>query len=199
MIRHTLMVRFVTLAAAACVLAALAGCEAAPSTGKLVIVKAVYGNLPDGPSNDVTAQVAAMVKDNTLIVDASNDLFGDPAADSFKKLRVDYTFNGVRGTKAVGEDATLRLPVDEKPLAGKLVIVKAVYGDLAGEQVSDVTAQVAAMVKDNALKVVASNENFDDPAIGAYKRLHVEYTIGGVARRKTAGEDRTLTISGKPR
>lgn len=93
----------------------------------------------------------------------------------------------------------LRLPVDEKPLAGKLVIVKAVYGDVATNEVLDVTAQVAAMVKDNALKVVASNENFDDPAVGAYKPLRVHYTIGGAGRTRTVGEDRTPTISGNGR
>jgi hypothetical protein len=199
MIRHTLMSKVAVPAAAACVVVVAAGCEAPTSQRGLVIVKAVYGNLPDGPSNNVTAQVAIMVKGNTLTVDASNDVFGDPADGAFKKLRVDYTFNGVAGTKSVGEDATLRLPVDEKPLAGKLVVVKAVYGDLATNEVHDVTAQVAAMVKDNALKVVASNENFDDPASGVHKRLRVQYTIGGVARTRTVGEDRTLTISGKPR
>ena len=195
--RHTLLPRFVVLAAAVCVVVAAAGCEAPTSQGGLVIVKAVYGDLTDGPSNDVTVQVASMVKNNTLTVDASNDVFGDPADSAFKKLRVDYTFNGVRGSKTVGEDATLRLPADEKPLTGKLVIVKAVYGDLGANEVSDVTAQVAAMVKNNALKVVASNENFDDPATGVHKRLRVHYTIGGVARTRTVGEDRTLRISGK--
>ena len=196
--RHTMMRRRVVLTAA-CVLVAAAGCEAPPSQGELVIAKAVYGDLPDGPSIDVTIQVASMVKNNTLAVDASNDVFGDPADSAYKKLRVDYTFNGVRGTKIVNEDATLRLPLDEKPLVGKLVIVRAVYGDLAAGEVIDVTAQVAAMVKNNTLKVVASNENFTDPAVGAHKRLRVEYTIGGVARRRTIGEGRTLRISGNPR
>jgi len=197
MIRHTLMPKSVV--PAACVLAALAGCAAAPSPPKLVIVKAVYGDLPDGNSTDVTANVAGMVKDNTLSVEASNDLFGDPAGGVFKKLRVDYTLDGVPASKAVREDEILTLPADEKPLVGKLVIVKAVYGDLAGTDVIDVTAEVAAMVKDNALTVVPSNQTFGDPATGVYKRLRVEYTIGGVARRKTVGENRTLAISGNPR
>ena len=202
MIRHTLMPQSVVLVAAACVLVALAGCAAeqrqASPPAKLVIVKAVYGDLPNGPSTDVTAKVAAMVTDNTLSVDASNDLFGDPAEVVRKKLRVDYTLGGVPASKTVGEDETLTLPADEKPLVGKLVIVKAVYGDLAGTDVIDVTAKVAAMVKDNALTVVASNDHFADPAVGVHKRLRVDYTIDGVARRNTVGEDRTLTISGNP-
>jgi hypothetical protein len=198
MMNHTLMPKAVA-PAAACVLAALAGCAATPSPPKLVIVKAVYGDLPNGPSIDVTAKVAAMVKDNTLSVDASNDLFGDPADGAMKRLRVEYTLDGVPASRTVAEDQALRLPADEKPLVGKLVIVKAVYGDLAGTDVIDVTAEVAGMVKDNALTVVPSNENFGDPATGVYKRLRVDYTIGGVPRRKTIGENRTLTISGNPR
>lgn len=202
---------------AAGVLAALAGCgpqqgptgpssrpvaASGPKAGKLVIVKAVYGDLPDGASVDVTAKVAAMVKANTLRVDASNDVFGDPADEAFKKLRVQYTLGGVAGAKTVAEDQTLTLPADEKPLVGKLVIVKAVYGDLAGTDVIDVTAKVAALVKDDAMTVVASNAvlaDSEDPATGVFKRLRVEYTIGGVAGSKTIGEDRTMTISGRRR
>ena len=199
MIKHMLMTKSVVLTAAACVLVALAGCEAAPSPAKLVIVEAVYGNLPDGLSTDVTAQVAAMVKDNTLRVEASNDLFGDPEEGIIKKLRVNYTLDGAPASRTVGENEILILPADEKPLVGKLVIVKAVYGDLAGHDVFDATAEVAAMVKDNALTVVASNDNFGDPAEGVFKRLRVDYTIRGVARRKTVGENQTLTISGNPR
>ena len=186
---------------AAGVLAALAGC-AGPKAGKLVIVKAVYGDLPDGASVDVTAKVAAMVKDDTLRVDASNDVFGDPADEAFKKLRVQYTLGGVAGDKTVGEDQTLTLPGDEKPLVGKLVIVKAVYGDLAGTDVVDVTAKVAALVKNDVLTVVASNEvlaDSEDPVAGVFERLRVDYTIGGVAGSKTVGEDRTMTISGRRR
>ena len=202
MIRYTLMPKSVVLPAAAvtiCIGITLAGCEAPPSPAKLAIVKAVYGDLPNGDSADVTAKVAAMVKDNTLKVDASNDLFGDPAEGIIKKLRVDYTLDGVSGTKTVGEEDTLTLPADEKPLVGKLVIVKAVYGDLGGMDTFDVTADVAAMVENNTLTVVASNDNFGDPAAEVYKRLRVDYTIDGVARRKTVGENRTLTISGNPR
>ncbi|MGB2820012.1 MAG: DUF3395 domain-containing protein [Phycisphaerae bacterium] len=199
MIRHALMPRSAVLAAAAWALAALAGCAAEPSAARLVIVKAVYGSLPDGPSTDVTAKVAAMVKDNALTVDASNDLFGDPADGAMKRLRVDYTLDGVSASKTVAEDQTLTLPADEKPLVGKLAIVKAVYGDLAGGDVIDVTAKLAAMVKDNALTVVPSNDVFDDPATGVYKRLRVDYTIDGVPRRRTVGENRRLIISGNPR
>ena len=79
--------------------------------------------------------------------------------------------------------------------AGKLVVVKAVYGDLPAGDKTDVTGKVAAMVKDNALSVEASNDNFGDPVEGTVKKLEVAYTFGGVAKTKTVDENETLTIS----
>jgi hypothetical protein len=76
---------------------------------KIVIVKAVYGDLPDGDKTDVTEKVAGKVSGNTLSVKASNDLFGDPANGVQKKLKVDYTFDGKAKSKTVDEDETLTI------------------------------------------------------------------------------------------
>jgi len=62
-------------------------------TGKLVIVKAEYGDLSSGAVNDVTKKMAGMVKNNTLSVVANND-FGDPVEGVHKQLKVDYTIDG---------------------------------------------------------------------------------------------------------
>ena len=203
--RRAPMLKFAVLSAILCVPVGW-GCRAVPTAEtapaapgpapQLVIIKAVYGDLPDGPTADVTAKLAGMIKDNTLAVEVSNDVFGDPAEGAGKKLRVDYTLGGVAHSRTLGEDETLSLPTEPKPLVGKLAVVKAVYGDLTSTDVIDVTAKVAAMVKDNALTVQATNDNFDDPASGRYKQLRVDYTIDGVARTKSVGENRTLTISG---
>jgi len=158
---------------------------------KLVIVKAVYGDLPDGDKSDVTAKVAAMVKDDTLSVDATNDNFDDPAVGVAKKLKVDFTLNGKAGSKTVAEDETLF--VSAKP--SKIVIVKAVYGDLPDGGKTDVTEKVAAKVIGNTLSVKASNDLFGDPAAGTQKKLKVDYTFDGKAKSKTVDEDDTLTIS----
>ncbi|MCY3018947.1 MAG: HEAT repeat domain-containing protein [Planctomycetota bacterium] len=77
--------------------------------GKLKIVKAVYGGLPDGPKDDVTAKVQGMVAGDTLSVDATNDNFGDPAGGVVKKLRVEYEFEGVKKSKEAGENETLTI------------------------------------------------------------------------------------------
>ncbi|MFI5381469.1 MAG: DNAJC11 domain-containing protein, partial [Tepidisphaerales bacterium] len=153
--------------------------------GKLVIVKAVYGDLPDGAKTDVTEKVKEMVKDNALSVEASNDNFGDPADGIVKKLKVDYTIGGVAASKTVNEGETLTIAAGEKPVASKLVIKKAVYGDLPDGAKKDVTEKVAAMVKDGALSVEATNENFGDPAEGVVKKLKVDYTFDGKEKSKT--------------
>jgi HEAT repeat protein len=77
--------------------------EGQPAAGKVVILAAVYGALPDGPSADVTKKVAELVKAGTTSVEASNSNFGDPANGIAKKLRVEYTVEGRTETKTVGE------------------------------------------------------------------------------------------------
>jgi hypothetical protein len=76
---------------------------------RLFIRKAVYGDLANGKSDDVTEQVADLVRKNSLTVKADNATFGDPAEGFVKKLRVDYLFDGVKGSKTVNEGETLTL------------------------------------------------------------------------------------------
>ena len=102
---------------------------------KLVVTKAYYGDLPDGAKTDVTDKVAALVKEGRLSVEASNDNFGDPAEGVVKKLRVEYAVDGVARSKTVDEGQTLT--VTSKP--SKIVIRKAVYGDLPDGPKADVT------------------------------------------------------------
>jgi HEAT repeat protein len=81
-----------------------------PATGNVLIQKAVYGDLPDGPSADVTAKVAELVKGSTS-VKASNANLGDTAGGRVKKLRVDYTVDGAPGSQTVAENETMTFPV----------------------------------------------------------------------------------------
>lgn len=166
---------------------------AEPLMGKLVIVKAVYGDLPDGQKTDVTEKVKEMVKDDRLSVVANNDNFGDPADGVVKKLKVDYTIGGVARSRTVNEDE--RLTISGKK--SKLVIRKASYGDLPDGSKTDVTEKVADMVSDDALSVEATNANFGDPADGVVKKLKVDYTFDGKEKSKTVDENETLKISDK--
>ncbi|MBV8880163.1 MAG: c-type cytochrome [Planctomycetaceae bacterium] len=74
---------------------------------------------------DVTDKVAAEVKGNALRIAASNDLFGDPAQNQPKKLRVDYLDGDEAKSKTVDENATLEIKASE---GRKLVIKRALYG-----------------------------------------------------------------------
>lgn len=65
---------------------------------EVVIVKAVYGDLPKGASVDVTDKVRAFVSDGKRSIKASNDIFGDPAPSRLKELHVEYTRNGKTAT-----------------------------------------------------------------------------------------------------
>ena len=85
----------------------------------------------DPPSGQVsvTAILAGKVRNNALSVVAGNSLAGDPAYNTVKQLRVDYTLGGTAHTQTVGEGNTLTIPgPGEKP--GALMIERAVYGVL---------------------------------------------------------------------
>lgn len=76
---------------------------------RLFVRKAVYGDLAGNKTDDVTDQVKSLVRKNALSVKADNETFGDPAPDVVKKLRVEYTFDGVKKSKTVGENETLAI------------------------------------------------------------------------------------------
>jgi len=80
----------------------------------------------------VTKQIASLVQNNSLKVEASNDIAGDPAYNTVKQLRVDYTLGGVAHSQTVGEHESVVIPkAGETP--GALVIRSAVYGALNEE------------------------------------------------------------------
>jgi hypothetical protein len=81
----------------------------------VVVEKAVYGDLPGGPSADVTEKVAGLVKAGTLAIEASNGHFGDPTGGIVKKLRVDYRVDGIPASATVVENETLDLALTTAP------------------------------------------------------------------------------------
>ncbi|HVT82452.1 MAG TPA: hypothetical protein VHM90_17555 [Phycisphaerae bacterium] len=159
----------------------------------LVIRKAVYGDLPDGPAVDVTQKVVAAAGKMAVVMDASNDNFGDPAPGIAKKLRVDYLANGAARSRTVNEGETLSIRIKSGPV--RLVIRSAVYGELPNGSSTDVTEKVMNMTDGDALSVAASNDNFGDPAPGITKQLRVVYTIDGREKTREVSEGETLAIS----
>jgi HEAT repeat protein len=85
--------------------------------GSIKIIKAVYGDLPDGKRADVTRKVAGMVKKGQREIEASNSHFGDPAGGVLKKLQVDFKVGGKVNSKTVNESETLVIVSREVPPA----------------------------------------------------------------------------------
>ena len=169
---------------------------------RLVIVKAVYGDPNNAEANaDVTKQVAAAVKDDAVTIGVNNDNFEDMASGVSKRLKVDYTIDGVAGTKCGYENGVFKLSLKDKPDVShnnqppRLVVRKALYGDLPDGDSNDVTSEVAKLVKDDTLTVKPNSDDFGDPAVGRTKKLRVDYTFDGQEKSKTAEEGATLTIS----
>jgi len=84
-------------------------------TADIVVTKAVYGALPDGPSADVTETVARIVASGAPAVDASNALFGDTAPNLVKKLQVECTVNGSPAVRTAAEGEQLTLAAATAP------------------------------------------------------------------------------------
>ncbi len=75
--------------------------------------------MPNGPSTDVTEKVRSKVQGNVLTVTANDDLFGDPAPNITKSLRVEYTIDGAPAVKTVAQRETMiisGLPMEPSPV-----------------------------------------------------------------------------------
>jgi len=108
--------------------AVLCARQSVPAAGNVVILKAEYGDLPAGPSADVTKKVQALVKGGALAVEASNSNFGDPARNRSKRLRVDYSVNGANLSKTVRERENLIFVATATPPAIVEALCKAIGG-----------------------------------------------------------------------
>ena len=87
--------------------------ESAPPAGALEIRHALFGvdPLKNERCVDVTAQLNAAITNGRLNVIAGNNLAGDPAHMTPKRMVVDYAFNGRPRRLELSENARLHLPV----------------------------------------------------------------------------------------
>lgn len=81
------------------------------------------------PPTDVTDKVKAAVKDESLSIPASNDLFGDTAFGVPKKLTVEYQAGDEKLTSEADEGGRVQIAA---PAGKKLIILKASYGAADG-------------------------------------------------------------------
>ncbi len=145
---------------------------ARPDPSKVAIKKALYGDLPDGKSRDVTAKVATMVKQGSFSVTASNGTFGDPTPGQRKQFRLVYSVGGVLHDETVPERGTVEISAGAAPpvlaetlckalesATGKtkltlLGVLRSAGGDMALAAVRAATADADPEVRKGAVTVL---------------------------------------------
>jgi putative heme-binding domain-containing protein len=97
----------------------------------LFTISIVATNLTVAATNptDVTDKVIAAVKDESLSIKASNELFGDPAVGIAKKLTVEYQAGDEKLSAETGEGGSIQISA---PAGKKLIVLKALYGPADG-------------------------------------------------------------------
>jgi HEAT repeat protein len=165
-------------------LRALCARQATSAGGNVVILKAVWGDLPKGPQADVTKKLAELVKAGSAAVEASNANFSDPAQGKTKQLRVEYTINGIPGSATAREGETVtftakvappafveafcaampKAPVEAR--AALLRILRSAGGPVAFKAVSAATEDADPKIKDAALRALC-----DWPTVDALPAL----------------------------
>lgn len=97
----------------------------------LFTISIVATNLTVAATNptDVTDKVIAAVKDESLSIKASNELFGDTAVGIAKKLTVEYQAGDEKLTVETGEGESIQISA---PAGKKLIVLKAIYGPADG-------------------------------------------------------------------
>jgi len=116
--------------AAQALIAELGSFEPRPSDApaRLEIKQAVYG--AGDRTVDVTDRLRAMIRANTLSVEASNSLAGDPAQGVVKQLRITYTIGGEEKTAVVPEKESIELGQAMAEANPRQVLLIYALGDL---------------------------------------------------------------------
>lgn len=162
--------------------------------GTFRIVEAHWGegqNNPGGDTAEVTGSLQGKVSGNHLSVLADNSSFGTNFISGRPLfLRVDYAIDGVTLRQTFPQGAAVALP-------GPLTVVSAHYGEFLPPRTVDVTPQVAQLVnQQSTLEIVASSASFGDPAPGIAKKLHIDFSLGGVAGSRVIQDGERLTLGG---
>ena len=145
--------------------------------------------LPVSSVVNVTSQLQAAIKNNTLSVVASNDIAGDPALNTVKNLHIEYSIGGVRHSRTVAEKETLQIP-GAGETAGKLTIQSATYGNLSVKQPTKPTILVGT--HDPAVRVTQEIKpvKITQPTPGTFI-FDMGQNMVGVTRLKVSGASGT--------
>jgi len=144
---------------------------------------------------DVTAKVGAAVKDRKLSLLVGKETLGVSVDADPPKLRITYVFTNRIRTRTWADGQTVELTV---PSPQPLIITHAYYGQF--DDAVDVTPQVAAAVKDNAISAFTVNDDSMgiDPNTGVTKQLIVRYAIDGKQKMIAVDQNDDLKIPASP-
>ncbi len=153
---------------------------------KLEIVKAEYG--AQDKWTDVTEKVKSKVADNTLKIEANNNLCPDPAPKIPKTLKITAKAGDKLAIFHCAERKSIEINPEKVAAAAKgIVIISATYG--TQENNIDVTKKVQDILMQGNKRITPSNTLFGDPAKGKAKTLIIKY--------QSDGKDTTVSIAEK--
>ncbi len=154
------------------------------------VTRAIYGILDDPQrTRDVREKVQALVDNRDYSFSVARLAEGDdPAANTPKRVEIEYRIDDVHFAVSGDDPDTVRLTGDTAPIT----IEKAQYGILGDPQrTRDVRDKLQHLVNTGEMSFsVARMAQGDDPAVGIVKTLDLEYTVAGrrVALRATDSE-----------
>jgi len=137
----------------------------AQATGAVVIQKAVYGDLPDGPTADVATKVSELVRAGKLTFEVSNVNFGDPAGGRVKRLQVDYTVEGQPRSAKADEGEMVKLDAATAAPAAVVEPLLAAYAQAQGAPKLSILTLLRSAGGAKALAVVRSASSASDAAL----------------------------------
>ncbi|HET6209194.1 MAG TPA: hypothetical protein VFD94_02365, partial [Jatrophihabitans sp.] len=149
---------------------------------------------------DVTAAAQALIEQQSLNVNASNDVFGDGWPGTEKTLDVVYQYADQQQQLAITTEGNTLLidytplpPAQHSPDPQTLTVIKAAYGQ------ADVTAQVIALISGQSLDFVADNATFGDSWPGTAKSFAMAYSWGpSTSQNIVVAENSQVQISQPP-
>jgi hypothetical protein len=168
-------------------------------SSRLQITHAEYG--VGSRFTDVTSRLRSQVQNGQLNMQVNNDTMGgDPARNSAKTLRVQYTYGGRPQEVVVNENSQLNLPNNYNSSgnynnSGRLQINRAQYG--TNSQYADVTSRLNSQVQNGQLNIRINNDTMGgDPARSSAKTLRVSYTYDGRSNEIVLNENDQLSLPG---